>query len=241
MKLTIYYRISDSPSPTKIKLNHATKEHCLENCIKEFLEPARAFNIIADNVNDATWDLINGLSRKHDKIHMERLSGFGGKKSLFHAIERSLTELETGSQVYFLEDDYLHRPDACKILMEGLTIADYVTLYDHPDKYVNATEPEGNVEVRGGGEDTKVILTPSSHWKFTNSTTMTFAVTTGTLLKDKKIWHDFLLKREVPMYDYEVFACLRKKSGRTIASPIPGYSTHCEIKFLTPLINWNEI
>ena len=33
---------------------------------------------------------------------------------------------------YFLEDDYLHRPGWCDVLLEGFTVnnASYVTLYD---------------------------------------------------------------------------------------------------------------
>lgn len=39
--------------------------------------------------------------------------------------------------LYFLEDDYLHRPGWVDILHEGFTLpqADYLTLYDHRDKY----------------------------------------------------------------------------------------------------------
>ena len=39
--------------------------------------------------------------------------------------------------VYFLEDDYLHRAGWADILLEAFTLdqADYVTLFDHQDKY----------------------------------------------------------------------------------------------------------
>jgi hypothetical protein len=37
-----------------------------------------------------------------------------------------------------------------------------------------------------------------------------------------------------------MFLELRDK-GRSLISPLPGYATHGETAWLTPLINWNDI
>jgi len=235
--LTVYYRISDASS-RKERLPKCTKQYCLQNSLKEFYEFSQAFNIIADSVQENTRDFLVELSKEYKKISVERFNWSSGSKSFLYTLERAISELEIGSPVYFLEDDYLHRTNSYKILMEGLTIADYVTLYDHPDKYINATEPYGNPEISGGGENTKVLLTASSHWKLTNSTTDCFATNTDILSKDKKIWHKI---NSDYLFDYKTFVYLRKETGRTIASPIPGYSTHAELRFLTPLTNWDDI
>ena len=42
----------------------------------------------------------------------------------------------------------------------------------------------GNPYCKGGAEDTRVYLTESTHWKITNSTTMTFACFSEILKKD---------------------------------------------------------
>lgn len=41
--------------------------------------------------------------------------------------------------LYFVEDDYLHREGWIDVLLEGFQVpgADYVTLYDHRDKYLS--------------------------------------------------------------------------------------------------------
>ena len=89
------------------------------------------------------------------------------------------------------------------------------------------------------GKDRMVFLTESCHWKFVHSTTMTFATTADILLYDKAIW--YWASQTLPIRDYLGFVRLRKENSRTIASSIPGYSTHCEVKYLSPLINWEEI
>ena len=67
-------------------------------------------------------------------------------------------------------------------------IADYVTLYDHPDKYMDHDKGGPNPYISNGGEVTRLVKTDNSHWKLTNSTTMTFASKVNTLKQDRDIW-----------------------------------------------------
>jgi len=119
-------------------------------------------------------------------------------------------------------------------LKEGLEKADYVSLYDHPDKYQDGLNPY----VKDGGEKTKVILTRSSHWKFTNSSTMTFSSRVKTLKADYKIWKKCLI--DTYPYDFKAFQDLRRR-GRKLITPIPSLSTHAEPNFLAPLIDWSQV
>ena len=67
------------------------------------------------------------------------------------ALDLALKQTECEG-VYFVEDDYLHHPRSYEILIEGLELgADYITLYDHPDKYFDGGNPliEGDGEVTG--------------------------------------------------------------------------------------------
>jgi hypothetical protein len=140
--------------------------------------------------------------------------------------------------VYFLENDYLHKPNSDKIILEGLDLgASFVSLYDHPDKYL-APSQGGNPFCEGGAEDTRVYLTESTHWKITNSTTMTFATTEPNLRRAEKT----LRKYTQGTYpeDFKMFLDLREQ-GELLISSIPGYATHGETAWMSPLTDWSLV
>ena len=148
-----------------------------------------------------------------------------------------MLDFNSNYSVYLVEDDYLHLKGARKVLLEGIKIADYVSLYDHPDKYLNANQG-GNPFVQDGGEVTKVYRSESCHWKLTNSTTMTFASTADVLKRDKEI----LQKWTTGTYpeDFKMFIELRE-NDRSLITPLPGYSTHGETQWLSPFIDWSKV
>ncbi len=124
--------------------------------------------------------------------------------------------------VYMVEDDYMHYSGSDVLIQEGLQHADYVTLYDHPDKYSSFIHP--NPELTDIGEKTVVFLTEHSHWKYTNSTTGTFAFKKQTLIEDYDIWMNQVVNN-IWFYDYQGFIDVRK-NNRKVASCIPGRSSH---------------
>jgi len=140
--------------------------------------------------------------------------------------------------VYFLENDYLHKPESPKIIEEGFSLgASFVALYDHPDKYLDPRKG-GNPYCEGGAEDTRVHLTDSCHWKITNSTTMTFASKVSTLKRVEPILRKWT--SETHPNDFQMFMELRNQ-GELLVTPIPGYATHGETAWLSPLTDWNKI
>jgi hypothetical protein len=124
-----------------------------------------------------------------------------------------------------------------KLLKKGINLgATFISLYDNPDKYLSP-EDGGNPYCFGGAEDTRVYATESTHWKITNSTTMTFAAKVSTLKRVEPI----LRKHTQLKYpqDFQIFTDLREQNELVI-TPIPGYSTHGETDWLSPFINWEE-
>lgn len=124
--------------------------------------------------------------------------------------------------IYLLEDDYLHKAGWVDILFEGFTLAaDYVTLYDHRDKYTLYPKLTS-----------QIFITSSCHWRTTPSTTNTFAARLKTLKSHMAIQRRFSLGRKITA-DHEKFCCLGKK-GAMLVSSMPGWSTHAEPGFASP-------
>lgn len=228
--MKVLYRISDGSNKNKLKFDHATKEHCLHNFLQHF--PSEEIILYADNVRDETYESLRSLG-----LSVFRTNNTSNAASVLYVMNEAL-QYDDSEIVYFVEDDYLHLSNARQVLLEGMERSHYVALYDHPDKYI----PEyagGNPYIESdGGELTKVYLTKSSHWKLTNSTTMTFATTVGVLREDIDVWKKHCAER-IP-HDFDAFIELREL-GRSLITPIPGYATHCEINWAGPLTDWSTI
>ena len=112
-----------------------------------------------------------------------------------------------------------------------------MALYDHPDKYLDPSKG-GNPYCEGGAEDTRVYLTDSCHWKITNSTTMTFASTVETLKRTEATLRKWT--EGTHPHDFQMFLDFRQHN-ELLVTPLPGYATHGETAWLTPLTDWSKI
>jgi hypothetical protein len=228
--LTVFYRISDK-GKTIGKPDYINNRLCLENFCHCFNGNVNV-TFIADNCTDDTIQWLETFGK--DIVQ----TSLGNATSCLYTLDLALSRARNETDyVYFVEADYLHRPGSQKVLLEGLEKFDYVTLYDHPDKYMLRSP---NPFVKDGGEATKVYLSTSTHWKETNSTTMTFAAKVSTLREDREVFAKFCVNRTIPD-DFRCFVTLTKHKGRRLVSPIPGYSTHGESMYLSPLIKWNTM
>lgn len=226
--MKVIYRISDA-GYSKVKPDYISNENCLKNFVSVFGN--QNLHIIADNCSEDTLKMITKYVHPNS---IETVSVGHGAGTFNLALDMALG-FDDETIVYFVENDYLHKPGSDKVLIEGLQIGyNYVALYDHPDKYMNGANPF----VEDGGEVTRVMLSESCHWKITNSTTMTFAAQVKTLREDESILREYT-KGSYPR-DFEMFLALREKQHGLI-TPIPGYSTHGETAWLSPLIDWSAI
>lgn len=218
------YRISDfaQTNAYKPKLAHATKRRCLEQFLDVFGKNGTI--VVADSVTDETFEQLKEIMAEH-KDQIVRTYYKSGAYSFLASVKLALdSDLDDNTPVYLCEDDYLHLPTSKKLLLEGLSVADYCSLYDHPDKYLP-----------GQLKPSEVHLTASSHWRTTESTTMTFATRIRTLREDQDIYN--LYCRTGYPFDHEMFLALGEK-GRTLMTSIPGASTHTELAWLSPLNEW---
>jgi hypothetical protein len=228
--MKIIYRISDV-GYNKVKPEYINNESCLKNFCNVFFNHIYDILIIADNCSDATIDMINHYI---DPINIIKVSVGHGAGTFNLALDKALTYADD-EIVYFVENDYLHKQDSPTILKQGFELgSSFVALYDHPDKYLDPSRG-GNPYCEGGAEDTRVYLSESCHWKITNSTTMTFASKVSTLKRAETI----LRKWTMGSYpdDFKMFLELREQNELLI-TPIPGYATHGETAWLSPLTDW---
>ena len=227
--MKIIYRISDA-GYIKEKPNYINNEKCLSNATNVFKNAD--WNIIADNCSDETLSMIQ---KYQSQINTVSIGHGAGTFNL--ALDEALTYNED-EIVYFIENDYLHKTESQKILNEGFSLgASFVALYDHPDKYLDPILG-GNPYCEGGGEDTRVYLTESCHWKITNSTTMTFAAKVSTLKRVEPILRKYTAGTHPD--DFKMFLELRSQ-GELLVTPLPGYATHGETYWLAPLTDWSCI
>ena len=155
--LHVIYRISDK-SFAKAKLPNAGKWECLANAVQEF--GAENFHVIADNCTADTIDFLRGTG-----LSLETTAN-GNAGTCRYIFNEVINRYAPEDNLYLLEDDYLHLPGSRAALLEGLEIADYVTLYDHPDMY----HPDGkgmNPFVHDDMPKCSIYRTASTHWRTT--------------------------------------------------------------------------
>ena len=229
--MRIIYRISDT-GYNKVKPDYINNENCLANATKEFDDSI--WSVIADNVSEDTNNMIQKYVTRNCILYTEK----GNGAATFNlALDEALT-YDDDEIIYFIENDYLHKPGSQKIIQEAFELgASFVSLYDHPDKYM-APSKGGNPYCEGGAEDTRVYLTDSCHWKITNSTTMTFAAKVSTLKRTEETLRKWT--SESHPNDFQMFLDLRAQKELLI-TPLPGYATHGETAWLSPFCKWHLI
>lgn len=229
--MTIIYRISDA-GYKKEKPDYINNENCLKNATEVFKDAN--WLVIADNVSEPTKNMIRKYIEEDSDVEYVSVGHGAGTFNL--ALDEAL-QYDDDEIVYFIENDYIHKPDSQKIIEEGFTLgAPFIALYDHPDKYLDPSKG-GNPYCQGGAEDTRVYLSDSIHWKITNSTTMTFAAKVSTLKKYEDTLRNFT--KDTHPNDFQMFLHLREQGG-LLLTPLPGYATHGETAWLSPLTNWKD-
>ena len=204
-----------------------SQKKCYEN-LKKTIDP---------NIANITFVLdgdINDHFLKNEKDYqVVCMKGGSDAKSFMNLLGYVVQQNFSNDQIiYFLEDDFIHRKNWCKIMCEGFAelSVEYVTLYDHKDKYF--LPMYDNLQA-------SIMPTASTHWRTTPSTTNTYAMRFGTLKKHIHIHQSFCDLDRGFTRDHDKFLKLWSE-GSCLISPIPGYSTHCETEYLSPCIDWEK-
>jgi len=225
--MKIFYRISDKGRRDE-KPDYINLRSCLSNFCQHFA--VEDITVIADNCEPETLEFIRSRIPRNN-VHATSLGNAG---SFMLALKKGAElSCDENTIVYMVEDDYIHAENSCRILKEGFQHGDYVSLYDHPDKYMSDYP---NPYVKDGGENTKVFLTKSTHWKLTNSTPMTFASKIKTIRRDFELISSYCTGKTTQ--SFLMFCDLIQNKKRKLVTPIPGRATHGQLPWLGPLVDW---
>lgn len=135
--------------------------------------------------------------------------------------------------IYFCEDDYFHVDGWTHILREGFTLnPDWVTLYDHHDKY--------GILPMYHKLRSQIFVTEHTHWRVVPNTTNTYACKYKTFIKYIDIQKKYCDLVEKWTKDSYKFAEL-ESIGSTLISTIPGWSTHMEPPYMSPVVDWDSL
>ena len=245
MRKIILFRISSKGYP-KVKVDGINKFDSLKNLRKVFKD--WEFICVADNCDESL------LTRLKCDNHFDQFieTNLGNPGSFWRLYEIALEIAQDDDVFYFAEDDYLHLSEAPTAIEEGLQYFDYVTLYDHSDKYKLSGVPlNPYAKANRYSESTEIVKGQTQIWRTSNSTTMTFAVTGKTLKGDANIWA--ITKTAKKDFDFDNFCVITKqalllksrfikqiprrlrfwlKPKRYLGICIPGLSLHLEQGYL---------
>jgi hypothetical protein len=219
-----YYRYSSKGKSPQDYGYKKTKIDCLKSFLNAFHGVQK--NIILDNCEPEDVEELESLgllSPFDQKFVTAKGNGLGALWAINHAINNYPSE----EHFYFAEDDYVYSR-RCDIyipyaLVEALSVSSFATPYDHGDKYGSKFNANPNQLLENGGEKTILFRTRSSHWKFTNSTTMTFAANRKALEENIDLFEKFCIN-PIPN-DFTLFLALRQRQ-QYVASCIPSLSAH---------------
>ena len=220
MKFQVFYRTSKIFG--KNPINGVDPFITLKSLLKSFTP--EEIIIICDNTTEEQY--LN-FAKQFPIVYKTCLGNSGSFQ-----LSIKLTKIHKGEIYYFVEDDHLHLPEQKTWIKAGLKLFDFISLYDHPDKYFLEMYKKLKRTIK---------ITPLGYFTSTPSTVMTFACLASTLENSKEILlHEKLTGETLKQpNDYNLFKVL-KNHGYTLGTPIPGRSTHCEENLLSPFVNWDQ-
>ena len=226
MKIHIFYRhYNISGNDHKNRPSWFDYEKCFTNLLNTIKDRNDVeLHMIMDGSTDS-----NFIAKHSEHFILHEFKGGSDRASFLNAYEVAKS-LDTSDDdlYYFLENDYLHVDgwvDKVKELFSTYSNMNYVSLYDHNDKYFLSMYD--NLV-------SKIFTTKTHHWRTTPSTCGTYIVNKNIFLDDYHVPFDM-------KGDHNKFLWLAENKGRFVITPIPGLSTHCMEGLMSPTIKWEEI
>jgi hypothetical protein len=237
-KLHIFYRHvhikaeKHSRDPNKHRPDWFSYEACFSNLLATVRnDPLGArvkLTVMFDgNFEDFMNDFVAGYQANNDlNIDLQFLDAGSDKNSALITLNYIYRlGIPDGDLVYMLENDYVHQhhwvSKVFELYASGVAF-DYLSLYDHRDKYF--LQMYENLQAR-------LFHTQTHHWRTTPSSCGSYIALISRFRSD----YDIL---QLGLPDYYFFNALIKDRQRVLLTPIPGLSTHCMEGYLSPAVDW---
>jgi hypothetical protein len=225
MKIHIYYRHTSNNNLNHNRPRWFSYEKCFQNLLKT-IEGHKNISLTLALDGDINDDFTKNYQDKFTLFSTNHKSSLLSYRTLLGYIKEQ--HMESNDLIYFLENDYLHVDhwvEKVEDLVKTYRGLDYISLYDHKDKYFHPMYDD---------LVSKIIITPLHHWRTTPSTCGSFIISRETFEKDLDIW-------ATTIGDHNTFLWLNKHRERFVFTPIPGLSTHCMEELMSPTIDWEQI
>lgn len=235
-----YYFFTEADSTLSL-LQGSTPQKLLTNFISVF--GTADLVCFADNISATTmawlYDTIPEAQVKKTSFGCQ-LSAFKYMLQLLYNDDRTNKDCI----VYFIDGHVLHSQLSSVCIREGIRLADYITLIDSPDKYINSgqvlNQTVGGSLIWGNGEWTRVMFTAHSHWKFTYCASLSVAARMSTLLADRNVFDAIGDADRVPLFE-KMWIGLQRAKSRTLISSIPGKASMTYTSYVSPTIDWSHL
>lgn len=225
MKIHIYYRHASVNHIGRDRPSWFNYERCFTNLLTT-IEKYDNVNLTLAMDGEVDGDFCSNYLNRFTLFQTHHKSSLLSWRDLLPYVKEQ--PMDEGDVIYWVENDYMHLPgwvDKVVELYSTYSGLEYVSLYDHNDKYIHPMY---------GDLVSKVVTTPTHHWRSTPSTCGTYMQSRKIFEEDYDIWVN-------AVGDHNTFLYLNETSSRHVLTPIPGLATHCMEGLMSPTINWQTV
>lgn len=242
----IVHSLHNTPRPFGLDKRTLIKV-CFRSLVKSLEGVDHKIVVIADRLSDEMTQFFESFDVK--MIHGE----YGNDNSLRKQVELAL-EVPDDDWVYFVEDDYVHSPNAFawindlivhrneyiskKTIVKQLRFwkrrLDQIPIVlhtpDYPDRYLPRYL-----------RYSMIFVSRFCHWRQITNTTFTFLMKGSSVKRYKDILSYSCNGADDGYLSRALFGGMRFGNKALCLSPIPGVSTHMHEGVMTPLVDWASI
>lgn len=218
--MKVIYRLTDISSTNESPIYWGDKVSLNAVCLKSFVMAFKDVKPYVYMICDRCPDWYEHFVRHHCPFDMEvEFTQSGIRENAVHQYD-----FVKDDDIYlFQECDYLYVPGAGNKMLYAARRFDFVSPYDHPDKY-----KEGMIPKEQDKEYVHGYL-----WRSTDSTTSTF------MARGSKVQEQMDLFRSYGWDDHKRWLDLGIK-GYKLWTPLPSLATHMVKDYMAPDVDWQK-